>query len=236
LDYILDAIDKSFGVFQGKAMLELGDQVIRDPNIPETTGKDFFSNKGLSHTSVDLNGRHGSVRLDLSKPAKKPDWVKNYDIITNAGTSEHVEPLKGQYECFKNIHNWLKPGGVQIHLLPDIGELEAKGAWKNHCNNYYSHRFFSMLAANNGYEIISEKIINGLICVCLRKDRDTPFMKKRRLFLRHIDRKKGGWIYKGINDGPQPSVFSTLYKYTKKAYRSLRATAKKLVKSVSIHT
>lgn len=155
LDHILGAIDKSFGALQGKTMLELRDQVVRNPNIPETTGKDFFCNKGMSHTSVDLNGRHGSVRLDLSKPANKPDWVNNFDTITNTGTSEHVEPSKRQHERFNNIHNRLKPGGVQIHLLPDIGELEAKSSWKNHCNNYYSHRFCSMLAANNGYKIVS---------------------------------------------------------------------------------
>lgn len=218
LDYLLDSIYQSFGALQGKSMLELGDQVIRDPKIPEKTGKEFFQNKGMLHASVDLNGRHGSIQLDLSKPTSWLDLPKYYDVITNAGTSEHVEPLRGQYECFKNIHHWLKPGGIQIHLVPDIGELEKRGCWKNHCNNYYSHRFFSMLAANNSYEFISMKIISGLICVCLRKDLDIPFMKNRRLFLRHIDRKEGGWIYKGINDSPQKSIFSKFTGYITKVY------------------
>lgn len=221
LDYILESLAGSIGDLKGKKMLELGDQVITEEGITEKTGKEYFEKIGVIHTSIDLNGLNGAIKIDLSKPVSDLEWLNHFDIITNAGTSEHIEPKEGQFECFKNVHNWLKVGGIAIHLIPDIDELEERGFWKKHCNNYYSHSFFKMLAKNNGYEIESLKIVNGLICSCLRKKIEMPFMEDRREFLNYINRKKGGIVYEGINE----TVIQRIYRLP---YRMIYRIAKKI--------
>jgi hypothetical protein len=221
LDYILECISSTTGGLKGKKMLELGDQKIVDQEIPEETGKEYFENRGIFHTSVDLNGLHGAIRINLAKPIKNLEWENFFDITTNAGTIEHVEPKKAQYECFKNVHNCLKVGGIAIHLLPDIDELEKKGLWKNHCNNYYSHDFVEMLVKKNDYELISMRMINGMICPCYQKKRKTPFMEDRQEFLKYVERKSGGTIYDGINDTIIQRIYRTPYRVARKIYRVL---------------
>lgn len=200
LDYIHQCIGITLGELKGRRMLELGNQLIRGDFAAEKTGKEYFENRGVEHVSVDLNGKHGALRLDLTKPEDFTDWQGYFDIVTNSGTSEHLEPKRGQYECFLIIHNCLKAGGIAIHLIPDIYELETKGCWKNTANNYYSHDFFRMLTRNNDYKLISLEIIDGQICSCLQKIQDTPFMEDRKEFLRHIARRRGGILYPGAND------------------------------------
>jgi hypothetical protein len=179
-------------------MLELGNQHITEPCIPERTGSAYYANRCASHTSVDLNGLDGAVELDLAKVVTIPGWTGYYDIITNAGTTEHVEPKTGQYCCFRNIHEWLRTGGIAVHIVPDAHELESKGCWKGHCNNYYSIEFFEMLAASNSYKLVLSDIRDGMIWVCLQKVEDVPFMDDRKTFLKHIARRLGGVVYWNI--------------------------------------
>ena len=228
LDYILACAPGGLSNLKGKTMLELGDQVISDEDISEKTGKVFFKNLGVLHSSVDLNGLHGAIQIDLSKPANKSEWVNHFDIITNSGTSEHVEPKNGQYECFRNIHRWLKVGGVSVHLVPDIDELKERGHWKNHCNNYYSRSFFEMLADQNDYEIVSMKIINGLICACMKKRSDVPFMEDRQKMLAHIDREAGGYVYEDIYGSTFQRRYFLLKRLAKGLYRLPEKITKRL--------
>jgi hypothetical protein len=174
-------------------MLELGNQHIKDNvegTIAEKTGKEYYQNRGVLHTSVDLNGMDGALKVDLSKPVPFPEWLGYFDIITNLGTSEHVEPKAGQYECFMNVHNCLKVGGIAVHMVPDFEELENRGCWKNHCNNYYSREFFKMLVEKNDYKLISLTSVDGNVWACVQKQRDVPFMKNREEFLGYIIRKQ----------------------------------------------
>ena len=128
LDPMVQVMINHFSDLHGKLMLELGDQVISDEDVSEKTGKEYFGNLGIHHASFDLNGLHGAIPVDLSRPVNNPEWKNHFDIVTNAGTIEHVEPKIGQYECFRNVHNWMKTGGISIHLAPDIDELEKYGA------------------------------------------------------------------------------------------------------------
>lgn len=205
LEWINECINNTLGGLQGKRMLELGNQHIRGDFIPEKTGKKYYESLGVEHVSVDLNGLDGALKLDLSKPEQFANWHGFFDIITNSGTSEHVEPKSAQYECFEIIHNCLKPGGIAIHLVPDIEELKITGRWKEHAFNYYSRNFFKMLAKNNNYKIFSLRIINGLICSCLQKREDVPFMKDRKQFLEYITRREKGVIYPSIDISGIPS-------------------------------
>ncbi len=201
LDYIEECVDDALGELAGQRMLELGDQVVeKSEPISESTGKEYFENREVFHTSFDLNGQHGAIRVDLSKPIRKPEWLGAFDIVTNSGTSEHVEPFGSQYECFMNIHNCLRQGGIAVHMVPDIVELEQRGRWKNHCSYYYSHEFFALLAELNGYDLLSSKVINGLRCVCLRKRAEVPFTRDRDAVLAAIARRKVGTFRRVLNE------------------------------------
>jgi hypothetical protein len=164
-------------------MLELGDQVITDPNISESTGKAYFTNRGYEHVSVDINGLHGAVVRDLTRPEQFHDWHGSWDILTNSGTTEHVEPFELQYECFSIIHDCLKVGGIAVHLIPDVHQHDEHGAWKNHCGYYYSGVFFEILAKECEYELLASTVINGLRCATVKKTKNVPFMKDRLKFL-----------------------------------------------------
>jgi SAM-dependent methyltransferase len=202
--FIDRSLKRTFGdCTQGKRMMELGDQSIFSEvgwKISAQTGKEYFTQKGFGHVSIDLNAAHGALPYDLSLPISRHDWVDGFDIVTNAGTSEHVEPFSGQYECFRNIHRWVKPGGTMIHLVPDVETLERDGAWKDHCRYYYSRAFFSMLAWENGYRIKDNASIDGLIVIDLCKEKNCPFMHDKKLFSSHIARRSTGYCYPGIND------------------------------------
>lgn len=129
---------------------------------------------------------HGSNVCDLTKPDQFSRWNNWFDIITNSGTTEHVEPFESQYECFNIIHDCVKVGGVSIHLVPDIDELNQHKSWLGHSSFYYSKSFFEMLAIECGYEIIANQIINGLRCAALKKAINKPFMGNRTTFLDKI--------------------------------------------------
>jgi len=221
LEYIFECAAHVAGGLSGKKMLELGDQVIMDEAIIEKTGKEYFAKRGVAHISVDLNGLHGSVRADLANPITIPEWINNFDIVTNSGTSEHVEPKLAQYECFKNVHNFLKVGGIAIHLLPDSGELK-KGMWENHCRNYYSRGFVEMLVENNDYKLMSLKIIDGLVCFCYRKDKDAIFMEDRQEFLKYIKRMECGVTSKYIDETLIQYLYRLAYRMFHRVMRKMR--------------
>jgi hypothetical protein len=200
INFIDECILMTLGSLSGKRMLELGNQRLQDARFSEKTGKEYFTNRGVHHISVDLNGEDEAIPLDLTKPEQFLRWKDYFDIITNAGTSEHVEPKQAQYNCFLIVHNCLSIGGIAIHIVPDKKELIEKGCWKEHCNNYYSTDFFHMLATNNNYKLTKIDIINGLVCACLQKTQASVFMENRDEFLRNIHREEGGTVYPGIND------------------------------------
>lgn len=185
-------INQGIGAVYGQntkdlTMVELGNQWISpNPVISERFGKDYFTNQGFKHISIDMNGEDGAIPLDLRIPALFKNLFNKVDILTNAGTTEHVEPHECQYECYSIIHNLVKHGGLMVHILPDVHELDTNGAWAGHCTNYYSTEFFEMLSRECGYEIIRNNTINSNRCVALKKTFNLPFMKDKNLFLSYI--------------------------------------------------
>ena len=185
-------IKKVFPDPTGLKMLELGDQEIRklddfEYSFPEQGelvhsgwSKTYFEKQGYDHTSVDLKGLRGSEIRDLRYPEEFLDWHDTFDILTNSGTTEHVEPRDSQYECFKIIHDVVKVGGIFIHILPDAEQLMRYGYWKNHCNIYYTEAFFEQLSVECGYKIIQNIVSTGNRAVALQKT-DKPFMEDRSI-------------------------------------------------------
>jgi hypothetical protein len=150
--------------------LEIGDQ---DIIFGENKGRKMRHLEGSYYSkweSIDLHKREGVTIKDLSIEHK--DEYK-WDIISNFGTSEHVEPQKGHYNCWKNIHAWTKIGGYAIHEIPEIG------SWKDHCRFYYDFDFFKNFE-KIGYRIIDlchiEYEGNGNLVFCLmEKMEKKPF-------------------------------------------------------------
>ena len=145
---------KNFAALNGKSlsdiyMLELGNQTFQDKalisslNLPLTV-KHYWESKGVKHTSIDLNGEDGTLPLDLSKPLPEK-FYNAFDIVTNCGTSEHVE---NQFECWKNIHKCLKTKGFLLSAIPEKGRYN-----ENHCDWFYDMNFFEVIADRLSYKI-----------------------------------------------------------------------------------
>jgi hypothetical protein len=187
IDFINAAIERVYGLnINGLKMLELGDQIVKKKSgLSERTGKEYFTNLGYNHISIDLNGNRGSLIKDLTKSADFSEWPEYFDILTNSGTTEHVEPFESQYDCFKILHECVKVGGLMIHLIPDIEPL-TQGHFANHCNYYYSEKFFSDLALNSNYTILENTIMDNLRCVALVKNNNN-FWQDKDSFLKNIN-------------------------------------------------
>ncbi|MFA5085966.1 MAG: hypothetical protein WC482_06340 [Candidatus Omnitrophota bacterium] len=187
------ALKKIFPDFNGIRMLELGNQSFTDECLLKyrdvirgKIAKDYFSRLGFNHISIDITGLDGSVALDLNKVISDKNFIRQFDVVTNFGTSEHVD---NQYNCFLNIHNFCKENGFFIHEVPEAGY------WPGHSHYYYSRDFFRILAKESGYEIIELIPVdippNGNEIFCLmKKNGHQPFIDKDRFesILHYSDR------------------------------------------------
>jgi hypothetical protein len=160
--------------YKGLTLLELGNQ-----EYGSVSAKSVYEAQGVNHTSIDLNGRDGSLPLDLSSDITK-HFNNKFDVITNYGTTEHVE---NQYGVFKNIHSLCKPaGGIMIHGVPLIDN------WTGHCRYYYSLGFFKELSYICNYKIIDLFVLdtdyyvspNNLVMAVLVKQSDPSFMSEQK--------------------------------------------------------
>ena len=117
----------------GTTILELGNKKNR-----LGTYKDFFTARGYQHTSVDINGRDGSIKRDLRKPLD----LGTFDMVTNIGTSEHVA---AQEPCWRNILEAMHVGTVLVCVTPLPGSQH--GIW------HPTREFYPELARLNGLAI-----------------------------------------------------------------------------------
>ena len=119
-----------------ESMLELGNK--NGTGGPGDSYKRHFEALGIRHVSVDWNGRDGALKLDLRQPLD----LGTFDMVTNIGTSEHVD---GQAGVWRNIVE------ACDHVLVCI--TPVPGDWPGHGLFYPSDRFYSDLAALNGFEV-----------------------------------------------------------------------------------
>lgn len=156
----------------GTTMLELGNKVKGG-----TVYKDVFTALGMTHVSIDLNGKNGAHALDLRRPL----GLGTFDMVTNFGTSEHVGPrsLAEQTACWRNMVEAMHIGSVLVSITPKAGAplYRVHGAW------YPKYEFFDQLAELNGLELERCYWDDGLIYARLRRVEDRPFaMPARGLF------------------------------------------------------
>jgi hypothetical protein len=111
-------------------------------NASQVPARKLYEGLGMQYNCVDVDGRFGTLVLDLNFD-EPPDEHKNrYGLVTNHGTSEH---LLNQYNVFKMMHDFTKPGGVMVHAVPFTVHLE-------HGFFNYQPNFFESLARYNSYE------------------------------------------------------------------------------------
>jgi hypothetical protein len=175
MEFFNRSISRTIGSVHGRRMAELGDQMLWDIMSEKDDGrrvwaKDWFEAMGCHHYSIDIHGKNGSHPLDLSKSLNDPFWHDNFDIVTNVGTSEHVDD---QYQCWQNIHNLGRHGCVYIHIVPEIDRYRT-----DHCEHWYDAQFFKNLISFNKYTKVLIESISGLghIGCCYIKPKKREFL------------------------------------------------------------
>ena len=148
LDRYEKEILHSFGLkYVGLEWLELGCQLHRASKKP---AKKIYQRLGVKHTSIDLTGYYGSLKLDLDYPLSE-EFLDRFDVITNYGTIEHVN---NQYQIFKTVHDSCKCGGIMIHGFP------KKETFKGHGRYYYTKEFINKFGEKCGYGVYGLKELN----------------------------------------------------------------------------
>jgi len=148
-------------------MLELGGKWCSQAGV---TYKSVFESLGFRHVSVDWNGEHGALALDLRMPLTHE--LKGADIVTNFGTTEHISD---QTAVWQNIHSLTKPGGVYVGQTP----YHDGNSWWWHGEWYPTEGFFESCADLNGWKI--ERMYRGMkpphenLYVRMVKGEDCPF-------------------------------------------------------------
>lgn len=159
--------------------------------------RDYFPLVGGNHKSIDMNGKEGSLVIDLRLAIEGDDehgvldWA---DLIIDAGTSEHVAV---QYYNWKNLYDVCRVGGYMVHILPKVGY------WAGHCEFKYTSDFFTQLSDAMGYEIIElyddiENESRGDVCCIFKKVSDIPFMSTSEFAKLPIHTEKGLFRDRGL--------------------------------------
>ena len=172
LDYLMIL----YSQIKFNSICELGDQQFLSchPFIEGSHVRFFYEKRGIEYTSVDINGKGGSIYLDLDKP-KFLD--KQFDVVTNIGTLEHIYNF---YMGLKHMHMLCNDRGFMVHISPVMNN------WDEHGYNYVSTQFFKDLANKCKYALIDNRESPTLIggqdsnqayCI-LRKTSDSNFLSK----------------------------------------------------------
>lgn len=182
------------------SVIELGSQnLYLNGEDKPPFASEWYINKGLKYSCIDLAGDNNAIQKDLSKELNlewQPGWKLKFDLVTDFGTSEHVVQMKsttkvgfhdgyinsiypdgvenidlGFYNCWLNKHNLLIEDGFMVNVNPKTGH------WPGHGYNYYTEDFYKELCKVSGYEIVKlfehaamGNTIDGVNIVCvLRK-------------------------------------------------------------------
>lgn len=103
---------------------------------------EFFEDIGyVDYAAIDVNDALRAIPMDLNYNLKeKYGFTKQYDLVTNNGTGEHIFD---QRTVFENMHNLCKVGGAMICILP-------LAPWVNHgFFNFHPILWRDLVAANN---------------------------------------------------------------------------------------
>ncbi len=174
--FSVELLDKIIDLHKPKNVCELGAQnLYNQPKLPAPYAHEYYEGKGIEYTCIDLSEENNCLVLDLSKPI--PVNLHNkFDLVTNFGTGEHVKDL---YECYKNIHDLCKIGGVILCENPKTGN------WHGHGFHYLEQSFYNNLASHANYEILKlgehaamGNITDGWNIYCIYKKTENQFCNR----------------------------------------------------------
>jgi len=171
LDQVFALYHRDGRPYSDLRMFEFGNQwTTADFGVSSMPMKQYMAELGLKeHVSLDLNGRDGALKRDMAEDVTD---LGEFDIVTNFGSSEHVEPFEHQYHVFRNLHCLCRPGGFMIHHVP------LRGQWAAHCPVYYTRDFFWKLADRHDYRLLnySDCDQHNLASLIYQRCSDVPFV------------------------------------------------------------
>jgi hypothetical protein len=118
--------------------------LLNTSNANQKPARLLYEALGLKYHCVDVDGRVGSLVMDLNFDSIPDEHKGRYDLITNHGTSEHI---LNQYNVFKTMHDFARTGAIFVHAVPFTVHLE-------HGFFNYQPNFFDALARYNSYETL----------------------------------------------------------------------------------
>jgi hypothetical protein len=113
-------------------------------NTQQQPARLLYEALGLTYSCVDVDGRTGTLVLDMNFDKIPSEEHNKYGLVTNHGTSEHI---LNQYNVFEMMHNLVRPDGIMVHAVPFTVHLE-------HGFFNYQPNFFEALARYNSYETL----------------------------------------------------------------------------------
>lgn len=118
--------------------------LLNTSNASQQPARLLYEALGIKYGCVDVDGRVGSVVMDLNFDEVPAAHRGKYGLVTNHGTSEHI---LNQYNVFKCMHDFARAGGILVHAVPFTVHLE-------HGFFNYQPNFFEALARYNSYEML----------------------------------------------------------------------------------
>ncbi len=135
-------LDEIYRLF-GRPRADLGAPVGAENFIERAPySRVFWTSLGLDYAAIDVDTREGVTYLDLNRDDVPFDLYRAFDLVINAGTTEHVS---NQGNAFRIIHDLARTGGVMYHEVPAGGTIE-------HGFIAYQPVFFMRMAQQNEYE------------------------------------------------------------------------------------
>jgi hypothetical protein len=162
-----DLLEQIYRMF-GRTGVALGTPSGEDFERSAPPSRPFWTSLGLDYMTIDFGDQPDCVKLDLNSDQVPERLHQQFDLVVNAGTTEHVA---NQAQAFRVIHDLTKMGGVMFHEVP-------AGSW-NHGLINYTPKFFLLLHKQNDYEqVYMQERTDGdmFIRVALRKRLDREFV------------------------------------------------------------
>src|SRR5258708_15107348 len=106
---VVIALCKAFG------RIEVNPVLLNTTNAGQQPARLLYEALGIKYGCVDVDGRVGSVVMDLNFDEVPAAHKGKYGLVTNHGTSEHII---NQYNVFKAMHKFPPPRGLFVTPVP----------------------------------------------------------------------------------------------------------------------